>query len=159
MKQNEIQIVPFSEETKEYIKVLNVEWLTKYFRVEESDELQLSNPLQEIIDKGGYIFYAKVGTEIVGTVTLVRVDDTTFELCKMAVREDFQGEGIGKKLMTFSLDLSKLLGFKNIVLYSNTRLEAALGLYKKFGFEEAPLEHSHYQRANIKMVKSLSKNK
>ena len=156
MKQNEIQIVPFSEENKDFIKNLNYEWLEKYFSVEPSDEIQLNNPTSEIIDKGGYIFYAKVGTEIVGTVTLVKLDEHTFELCKMAVTEDFQGEGIGKKLMVFSIDLAKILGFKQIILFSNTKLESAIGLYKKYGFVEMAFDQSHYKRANIKMSKTIN---
>jgi len=155
MKQNDIQIVPFSEDTKEFVKKLNYEWLERYYSVEPSDETQLNNPTEEIIDKGGYIFYAKVGTEIVGTVTLVKQDESTFELCKMAVTEDFQGEGIGKKMVVFCIDLAKILGFKKIVLFSNTALEQAVGLYKKYGFEEMSFDQSQYKRANIKMVKSI----
>jgi hypothetical protein len=37
-------------------KTLNIEWLSKYFKIEPKDELVLSNPQEEIIDKGGMIF-------------------------------------------------------------------------------------------------------
>lgn len=53
---NAIEIIPFLLNLKEPIKTLNIEWLTKYFRVEEQHELVLSNPQKEIIDKGGLIF-------------------------------------------------------------------------------------------------------
>lgn len=39
---HKIEIVNFSEELKEYIKVLNYEWLEKYFRIEKGDVVSLS---------------------------------------------------------------------------------------------------------------------
>jgi ribosomal protein S18 acetylase RimI-like enzyme len=44
---------------------------------------------------------------------------------------------------------------ENLYLYSNTQLEPAINLYKKFGFLEIPVEKSEYARCNIKMVKHL----
>jgi ribosomal protein S18 acetylase RimI-like enzyme len=42
-------------------------------------------------------------------------------------------------------------------LYSNTRLQSALHLYRKYGFVEIPLpEDCVYDRANIRMELSLS---
>jgi hypothetical protein len=50
---------------------------SKYFKIEPKDELVLSNP-QEEIDKGGMIFYAKYNDSIVGTVSLIKMNDTEF---------------------------------------------------------------------------------
>jgi hypothetical protein len=46
---------------------------------------------EEIIDKGGMIFYAKYNDSIVGTVSLIKMNDTEFELSKMAVTDGVQG--------------------------------------------------------------------
>lgn len=83
--QNIVEIIPFSQDLKDHIKTLNIEWLQKFFRVEEKDKIVLSNPQEEIIDKGGLIFYAKYNDEIIGTASLMKIDDKTFELSKMAV--------------------------------------------------------------------------
>ena len=80
-----LEIIDFSDETKDFIKVLNYEWLEKYFRIEPNDEKSLSNPKEEIINKGGFIFYAKLDEKIIGTVSLVKKSERTFELSKMAV--------------------------------------------------------------------------
>ena len=85
MSENKIEIIPFSSEYSSAIKTLNFEWLEKYFEVEDSDIKTLSNPQLEIIDKGGKIFYAKYQNLIVGTVSLLKIDECTFELSKMAV--------------------------------------------------------------------------
>lgn len=153
--QNTVEIIPFTPDLKDHIKILNIAWLTKYFRIEEKDELTLSNPQEEIIDKGGFIFYAKYNNEILGTVSLIKIDDTTFELSKMAVSDKAQGLGIGNKLLKYSIAVAEEKGIKNLILYSNRILLPAIHLYEKFGFTEVFLEKGLYERADIKMQKII----
>jgi mannose-6-phosphate isomerase-like protein (cupin superfamily)/N-acetylglutamate synthase-like GNAT family acetyltransferase len=150
-----IEIINYSDDLKEHIKTLNVEWLTKYFKVEPNDEVQLSNPKEEILDKGGSIYYAKHNNEIVGTVSLLKIDDTYYELGKMAVTEHAKGLGIGKLMIEHMIAVATQMGIKRLVLYSNTSLSPAIHLYEKYGFIEVPIDPGHYERANIKMEKTL----
>jgi N-acetylglutamate synthase-like GNAT family acetyltransferase len=154
--QNTVEIIPFSPDLKEHIKTLNIEWLEKYFRVEEKDKLTLSNPQEEIIDKGGLIFYAKYNDEIIGTVSLLKVDNNIFELSKMAVSDKAQGLGIGNKLLVHCLATAEEKNMKKLFLYSNRKLLPAIHLYEKFGFVEVPVEDGIYERADIKMEKIFS---
>ncbi len=73
----------------------------------------------------------------------------------MAVDEAFQGNRIGNKMLEFCIEEGKRLNAGKIILYSNTKLEPAIHLYKKFGFKEVPLDSSGYERANIKMEINL----
>jgi ribosomal protein S18 acetylase RimI-like enzyme len=155
MSSNNLEIIPFSKDLKEPIKILNLEWLTKYFRVEPKDEIVLSNPQAEIIDKGGFIFYAKLNDTIVGTVSLLKTDISTFELSKMAVTDSVQGLGVGKKLMEYCIEFAKKNDIKKLYLYSNRSLLSAIHLYKKYGFVEISLESGIYERADIKMEKII----
>lgn len=155
MTKNTIKIIPFSEENALFIKALNVEWLEKYFYVEPSDILMLSNPKEEIIDKGGKIFYAKYNNQIVGTFSLLKIDEITFELSKMAVSEKFHGIGLGNAMMSFCLAFAKDNGIKKLILFSNTILIPAIKMYKKHGFIEIDLGSSIYKRSNIKMEKTI----
>jgi len=98
-----IEIVNYTENTKEYVKALNYEWLEKYFIVEPGDVISLADPQREIIDKQGHIFYAKYKGSIVGTASLLRFDDEVYELGKMAVTASAQGLGIGKLLLEHCL--------------------------------------------------------
>jgi N-acetylglutamate synthase-like GNAT family acetyltransferase len=116
----------------------------------------LSDPQGEILDKGGMIFYAKYNDKIVGTVSLLKIDETTFELSKMAVTDGVQGLGIGQKLLEHCLLIAKQKEMKKLILYSNRKLLPAIYLYEKFGFEEVPLESGNYERADIKMEKIIS---
>ena len=150
-----IEIVSYSEELCEPIKTLNLEWLEKYFIVEQNDIIQLNNPQEEIIDKGGIIFYARYNNEIVGVTTLMKINRDIYELGKMAVTDNAQGHGIGTALLQQCLAVAKQYSIRKLILYSNTKLEPAIHLYRKYGFNEVELEQGHYQRANIKMEKLL----
>ena len=153
---NNVEIIPFSNDFKEDVKNLNLEWLKKYFKVEDKDQRILSDPKGEIIDKGGMIFLAKYANKIVGTVSLIKIDNTTFELSKMAVTDDVQGLGIGNILMEYCMAVAKRKGIKKYILYSNRKLLPAIYLYIKFGFVEVSLEEGIYERADIKMEKQFT---
>ena len=152
-KENVVDIIEFSEELSEPIKTLNYEWLEKYFRIEEGDVASLSDPQKHIIDKGGHIYYAKLNGEIVGTASLLKKSETVYELGKLAVSDKAQGHGIGTILIEHCLNMAKQKQIKTLILYSNTILQSAIHLFRKYGFEEVELESGVYERANIKMEK------
>lgn len=155
MNINTIEIIPFEEKYAQYFYDLNADWLKKYFYIEPYDEKVLSNPKKYVIDSGGFIFFAKYNTEIVGVVSLIN-QKTFFELSKMAVSPKYQGFKIGQQLMDFTINFAKEKGWDSITLYSHRSLKAAIQLYKKVGFKEIPVEKdSHYERADIKMLLEL----
>src|SRR5688572_23107275 len=136
MFEKTLHIIEFRDGLAVHFKNLNIAWLQKYFYVESIDEVMLSDPKKYIIDKGGYIFFAEVGNEIVGTFALMKVEEGIFELSKMAVDEQYQGQNIGNKMMEFAIEKGKNIGAKKIILFSNTMLGPAIHLYKKYGFVE-----------------------
>lgn len=155
MNKNKVEIIDFTEGLELPIKILNYEWLEKYFTEEQSDVVALSNRKAAIIDKGGFIFYAKRNDEIVGTASILKKSDAVFEIGKMAVSEKAQGNKIGTLLLEHCLKFAKQKQIKTLILYSNTQLEVAVRLYRNYGFTEVPLETGLYERANIKMQKRL----
>lgn len=150
-----VEIIPFSTELAAHIKILNLEWLTKYFKVEPKDKIVLSDPQGQIIDKGGFIFYAKYKDAIIGTVSLIKIDDSVFELSKMAVTDGVQGLGIGTKMLLHCIAVAQENEWDKLILYSNRKLGSAIHLYEKFGFVEIPLEEGIYERADIKMERTI----
>ena len=154
---NKVNIVPYSEAHKEYFKSLNHAWISKYFTLEEPDEQMLSNPQEYIIDKGGDILFASLEGQIVGTCALIKIDDHTYELAKMAVDENFQGRHVGKKLGLAVIEKARELGAHKLILESNKKLTPALNLYRKLGFVPICADHqtSIYQRANVSMQMDL----
>jgi len=146
-----MEIIEYKSEYMDDFKNLNIEWLEKYFVVEPIDHVLLSNPENEIINKGGFIYLVLLDSIVVGTVALLKVDNSIYELSKMAVTEKYQGKGIGKKLLNYCIEKGKKINAEKLILYSNTILTPAIELYKKSGFVEIELDTNEYKRSNIKM--------
>ena len=151
-----IAIIPFESSYSPIFKELNQAWLERYFEIEPKDIVLLKNCKASIIDKGGHIFFAKYNGQMVGCFAFIKVADKTFELGKMAVDPNYQGLKIGQHLMSFGIEFAKKNNWQRIILYSSTKLETALYIYKKFGFAEVPLEKDlPYKRSDIKMELEL----
>jgi DNA-binding MarR family transcriptional regulator/N-acetylglutamate synthase-like GNAT family acetyltransferase len=154
---NSIQIVNYQKNYASYFYDLNIEWLQTFFYVEAYDEEVLSQPEVYILNKGGHIFFAKLKDTIVGTVALMPTETSgIYELTKMAVSPEYRGYKIGQQLMQHCIDFAKTQQLKGLMLYSNTKLENAIYIYRKYGFVEIPMEaNSPYMRGNIKMELTL----
>jgi len=146
-----IEIVPFSDALAIHFTRLNTNWLQKYFVVEPVDEQMLGNPKDFFIDKGGYIFFALLNNHVAGTFALLKESDSTYELSKMAVDEEYQGMKIANRMMEYCIAKAKELKAAKVILYSNTKLAPAIHLYRKYGFIEVPVANSIYKRSDIKM--------
>ena len=151
MCNSNIHIVPYREELAAYFKDFNIAWLQKYFEVEPVDTLMLNDPKSYFLDKGGFIYFATLNNEVVGTFALLKNDDKVYELSKMAVNDKYLGLKIGNKMMEFCIQKAIELKVEKLVLYSNTILKPAIHLYKKYSFKEVLIIKSDYKRANIKM--------
>lgn len=150
-----IKILEYKEKYHDDLKRLSYEWLEKYVSVEPEDEKILNNPKEVVLDKGGSIFFAIYGEEVIGTVSLIKVDENTFELAKLAVTERHQGLKIGKMLMEKCLYIAKQKNATRIILYTNHVLTSAIALYKKFEFKETPLVNNKYIESDLKMELEL----
>ena len=145
-----IEIINFEAQYKDDFKRLNLEWISQYFEVEPLDVQQLDCPEDYIFANGGLIYFAKLNNEIIGTVALKKVEETVFELSKMAVSPHYQGLGVGKKLGEHLINEAKGIGCKKLFLESNQKLTPAINLYKKLGFVEVPIGNSPYSRADFR---------
>ena len=146
----EVQIIDYEPQYRQEFAEMNIEWISQYFTIEPHDLEQLENPEDYILSKGGRIFFARYGDEIIGTVALIKVSETVYEMAKMAVKPTFQGLGAGEKLGRHLIEAAKKAGCTRLFLESNRQLTPALQLYKKLGFTEVPIGETLYSRANYK---------
>jgi DNA-binding MarR family transcriptional regulator/GNAT superfamily N-acetyltransferase len=151
----DVQIVPYHSQYKAAFKALNQAWITQWFKMEEADYKSLDHPESYILDKGGYILFALYLGEPVGTCALIRMNDDTFELAKMAVGAAAKGKGIGYLLGHAAMQLAKEKGAKKLYLESNTILKPAINLYHKLGFKKVTGLPTPYERCNIQMEVAL----
>lgn len=147
----DVTIVDYSPAYKDDFKRLNEEWITQYFKMEESDHKALDHPQEYIIDKGGYICIAIYNGEAIGACALIKMNDKKYELAKMAVSPRAQGKSIGTLLGQACINKARGLGADTLYLESNTMLKPAISLYRKLGFEKITGPPSPYERSNIQM--------
>lgn len=150
MENKSIQIIFYQPKYQAAFESLNKAWIEKYFWIEPIDVEVLQNPEKNILAAGGEILIALVDDQPVGVVALKRVNETVLEFTKMAVDEKFQGKKIGEKLAIVAIATAKVMKAAKIILYSNTKLVAAIQLYRKLDFVEVELD-GPYKRSDIKM--------
>ena len=68
-----VEIVPFQDKYSHYFYDLNYDWLNEYFYVEEYDEKVLKNFKEEIIDKGGHIFFAIFKSDFARVISILLI--------------------------------------------------------------------------------------
>jgi ribosomal protein S18 acetylase RimI-like enzyme len=148
-----VEIIPYKPAYRDDFRRLNVEWLEKYFYVEDIDNRVLSDPETHILSGGGFIFFALVGPDVVGTAALIKADNDRYELSKMSVTEGFKGLGIGRQLASAAIRRFEKTGARELYLESNSQLTPAISLYESLGFVHQPArDDSEYMRADVYMV-------
>lgn len=152
-----MKIINYESKYQQEYKSLSLEWLYENNLYEDVDGEMLDNPKKEVLDKGGFIYLAKIGDQIVGTVTILPVEERVFEILKLGVSKNHQGLGIGRKLMEFCIEKAKLLNAEKIILETNTKLKSAIRLYSKLGFKEIVHLNTKYEMSDFKMELLLIK--
>ena len=87
-----------------------------------------------------YLLVAEVESEVVGNLGLHSAGRSPRRrhvgLVGLAVRDDWQGKGVGAALLAAALDIAdNWLNYRRLELTVYADNEAAHGLYRKFGFE------------------------
>lgn len=156
----EVSLRSFRSGDEAAFRELNEAWIAKYFRIEDAERKYLDDPVANILEPGGHMFFATVACRTVGCCALLPMEPGSFELAKMAVREDERGRGIGRKLLDYTIARAKQVGAQRLYLETNSKLENAIHLYESVGFRHLPPERvtrSPYARANVFMEMLLQK--
>lgn len=142
-----IDIIDYDDAYAPDFKRLNLEWLNGFELFEDADLKHLDHPRDRILAGGGAIWIA-VDTaitrpdgrvEAVGTVALEPHAPGVVELIKLAVTQQGQGKGIGRKLCQRVLDRAREMGATRVELVTSHKLTSALRLYESLGFKYGPL--------------------
>jgi len=131
---------------------INLEWIERFFVVEDKDRETLNNPKKYFLDPGGAIFMAMDGDNPVGAVALIVMGGGSVELSKMGVRPAAQGKGVGRRLIAAAVSHARELGMKRVYIETNSILAPAIKLYHEAGF--VPLKEripTPYARADVQL--------
>jgi GNAT superfamily N-acetyltransferase len=146
-----IELRAFRPGDADTFRRLNEAWIEKHFGLEEHDNQILSDPEGYVLAKGGYIFFAVADLIPIGCCALVPISPGVYEVAKMAVNELWQGRGIGRRVLTYTVEQGRALGATALYLETNRKLANAIHLYESLGFQHLPPRPSPYARANVFM--------
>jgi GNAT superfamily N-acetyltransferase len=131
---------------------INLEWIERFFAVEDKDRETLNNPKKYFLDPGGAIFMAMDGNDPVGAVALIVMGGGSVELSKMGVRPAAQGQGVGRRLIAAAVNRAREMGMRRVYIETNSMLVPAIRLYHEAGF--VPLKEripTPYARADVQL--------
>ena len=76
--------------------------------------------------------------QVIGGGAIRRHDDETIELKRVFVHTEYQGRGIGSRLVSLLMEWAIELGYKKMVLETGELLAESCAVYKKLGFQVIP---------------------
>lgn len=111
------------------------------------DLLLLADETIEAIDK--YIFSCEIYVlekydNIVGVYALRAINSEEVEIVLVAVAKEYQGQGMGKKLLRDAAVRAKGKGFKTILIGTWDGATKQLCLYKKEGFKVYSIRKNYF---------------
>lgn len=87
---------------------------------------------------GGNLWVAEVDGNVVGSVAIVKAPQEgprSAQLRWFVLDPEYQGLGLGKRLMQTAMDFCKQQGYDHVFLWTIDFLDTALHIYKRHGFE------------------------
>jgi GNAT superfamily N-acetyltransferase len=99
---------------------------------------------------GGALWTAEADGHVVGMVaTRPLRHDEAYEICRMYVAKECRGTGLARRLLALAEDHARGTGAARLVLWTDTRFEAAHRFYEK---------HGYVRQGAIRILDDLSKS-
>lgn len=107
---------------------------------------------ESIVASDGVMFVAEVDGSLVGLASLRGTGPSDLGMC---IAAEHRGTGIGTALVEACIDWARSAGSHKITLQVWPHNEAALALYRKFGFEQEGYLKSQWRRRNGEIWDSI----
>ncbi|MGI6216505.1 MAG: GNAT family N-acetyltransferase [Coriobacteriales bacterium] len=147
-----MRVIPFEERYRQDFIDMNRAWISEMFhKVEEQDEREFEN-IDAYLNRGGQIFVAVDDDDSAMAVAMIAPrEDGEWELMKLAARGMYTGKGAGSACLKACIDYAREKNVQRILIVSNKKCTHAIHLYRKFGFEEIPVDKElfPFERADI----------
>ena len=111
------------------------------------DLLLLADPSKDLIDeylKSSNIYVARHNDEILGIVVLFPLTRETVEIKNVAVKKEFQGQGLGSFLIENAVQVALLNRQKSVCIGTANSSIGQLYLYQKLGFEITDIRRNFF---------------
>ena len=133
----EVIVRPAEMGEPSYVSYFNMELYRRQYDFNPCFEIYALDAMAWMMHnpEGSCLYVACVDNKIVGSIQILRQDETTAQLRWFAVDANYRGMGIGTKLMQSAKEFCINNGYTNVYLGTIDFLTDARRLYAKFGFE------------------------
>ena len=110
--------------------------------------LLLADPSIEVINDyihRGDCYVAYSNDAIIGTYVMIRTRPSTLELVNIAVSEEYQRKGIGKKLILSAIEMARKKNVKVLEVGTGNSSIYQLALYQKCGFRIVGIDRDFFR--------------
>ena len=96
-------------------------------------------------ENSGFIYFMVLKSGLINIACggVNHIDETTAEIKRMYVKEEFRGKGLSKLVLNSLEEFIKNNGYKSIILETGGKQPEAISLYRKFGYSEIPCYARH----------------
>ena len=152
-----MKIVPYDSRYKKDFIEMNQAWISQMFVMEAEDVRELEN-IEPYIQKGGQIFFVLDEQDAVMACCMIAPrDDGDWEIMKFAARGMYTGTGAGSACLKACIAYAQEQKLPKIIIVSNRKCTNAIHLYRKYGFQEIPVDKKKFpfERADIAFEMAL----
>ncbi len=118
---------------------------------------------EEIASGNRLVFVYKINGEFIGEGALVfdtgdadyTIPHKRIYVSRMVVKKEYRNRGIGSEILSFLINKAKEMGYPEITLGVDKDNQAALHLYRKYGFTEVLFDGSDENGAYFKLMKRI----
>lgn len=111
------------------------------------DLLLLADPSKDLVNeylKSSNIYAARLNDEILGILVLCALTAETVEIKNIAVKTEFQGQGLGSFLIENAVQVALLNRQKSVCIGTANSSVGQLYLYQKLGFEITDIKRNFF---------------
>jgi len=132
-----INIRPYKAGEASYVSFLQMKFYEQTYGFKAIFEHYLLTAMAEFISKpkGSQLWVVLDNEEIVGSIAIIRTDEHVAQLRWFLTNPNYQGKGIGRKLMDTAMQFCKAQEYTHVFLWTINTLNAARHLYERYGFE------------------------
>ena len=123
-----------NEDFIENCRLLDIDLDRRVGRQIKREKYQKFNQLDEI--REAILVYDN--GKPVGGGAIRRYDDENFEMKRVFVHNEYQGQGIGSRLVSLLIEWAAQLGYRRMILETGELLAESCAVYRKLGFAVIP---------------------
>ena len=110
--------------------------------------LLLADDSKEAIDKyldGGDVFVVEYEAKPIAAFVLKEMNAQTMEIKNIAVAPEWQGNGIGTRILEYAIDTSRRRGYGTITVGTCDQCDREIAFYRKSGFRISGIRKNFFK--------------